>query len=115
MNGNLFDYRVPRTTDLPELRTVIVERGDGVGAVRREGRRRGRRSTRSRRPSRTPSERAAGIRLREAPFTPERVWRALRERDAARLAATTPGAADSTEDAADSTEDAAAGGSGAAP
>jgi hypothetical protein len=38
-------------------------------------------------------ERAAGIRLREAPFTPERVWRALQERDArARAAATdTPG------------------------
>jgi hypothetical protein len=32
-------------------------------------------------------ERAAGIRLREAPFTPERVWRALRERDRARAAA----------------------------
>ncbi len=37
MNGNLFDYRVPRTTDLPELRSVIVERGDGVGLYGAKG------------------------------------------------------------------------------
>ena len=37
MNGNLFDYRVPRTTNLPELRTVLVERGDGVGVYGAKG------------------------------------------------------------------------------
>lgn len=81
INGNLFDYRVPRTTDLPELRTVIVERGDGVGVYGAKGGGEG---------SLNPVAaaianavwRAAGIRLREAPFTPERVWAALRERDA---------------------------------
>lgn len=82
MNGNLFDYRVPRTTDLPEIRSVIVERGDGVGLYGAKGGGEG---------SLNPVAaaianavwRAAGIRLREAPFSPERVWNALRERDAA--------------------------------
>ncbi len=83
MNGNLFDYRVPRTTDLPEIRSVIVERGDGVGLYGAKGGGEG---------SLNPvaaaianaAYRAAGIRLREAPFTPERVWNAIQERDAAR-------------------------------
>lgn len=80
VNGNLFEYRVPRTTDLPELRTVVVERGDGVGPYGAKGGGEG---------SLNPVaaaianavRRASGIRLREAPFTPERVWRALQERD----------------------------------
>jgi CO/xanthine dehydrogenase Mo-binding subunit len=79
INGNLFDYRVPRTTDLPDLRPVIAERGDGVGLYGAKGGGEG---------SLNPVAaaianavwRAAGIRLREAPFTPERVWNALRER-----------------------------------
>lgn len=83
VNGNLFDYRVPRSTDVPELRTVVVERGDGVGVYGAKGGGEG---------SLNPvaaaianaAYRAAGIRLREAPFTPERVWRALQERDGAR-------------------------------
>jgi CO/xanthine dehydrogenase Mo-binding subunit len=83
MNGNLFDYRVPRTTDLPEIRSVIVERGDGVGPYGAKGGGEG---------ALNPVAaaianavwRAAGIRLREAPFSPERVWNALQERDAAR-------------------------------
>ena len=37
INGSLFDYRVPRTTDLPPLRTVLVERGDGVGPYGAKG------------------------------------------------------------------------------
>jgi CO/xanthine dehydrogenase Mo-binding subunit len=82
MNGNLFDYRVPRAGDIPELRTVLAERGDGVGVYGAKGGGEG---------SLNPVaaaianavEQAAGIRLREAPFTPERVWRAIRERDAA--------------------------------
>ena len=80
LNGNLYDYRVPRTTDLPELRTVVVERGDGVGPYGAKGGGEG---------SLNPVaaaianavQRAVGVRLREAPFTPERVWRALQERD----------------------------------
>ena len=80
LNGNLFDYRVPRASDLPELRTVVVERGDGVGPYGAKGGGEG---------SLNPVaaaianavQRASGIRLRQAPFTPERVWEALQERD----------------------------------
>jgi CO/xanthine dehydrogenase Mo-binding subunit len=82
LNGNLFDYRLPRTVDIPALRPVLAERGDGVGVYGAKGGGEG---------SLNPvaaaianaAWRAAGIRLREAPFTPERVWQALRERDAA--------------------------------
>ncbi|HEY3523946.1 MAG TPA: xanthine dehydrogenase family protein molybdopterin-binding subunit, partial [Candidatus Limnocylindrales bacterium] len=76
MNGNMFDYRVPRAGDIPPLRTVVVERGDGVGAYGAKGGGEG-----SLNPVASAIAnavyRAAGIRLREAPFTPERVWRAL--------------------------------------
>jgi CO/xanthine dehydrogenase Mo-binding subunit len=86
MNGNLFDYRVPRTVDLPDWRSVIVERGDGVGLYGAKGGGEG---------SLNPVaaaianavRRAAGIRLREAPFTPERVWFAIQERDRERAEA----------------------------
>lgn len=81
MNGNLFDYRVPRTTNLPDLRTVLVERGDGVGVYGAKGGGEGALNPVAAAIA-NAVERAAGIRLREAPFTPERVWRALLERDA---------------------------------
>jgi CO/xanthine dehydrogenase Mo-binding subunit len=90
MNGNLFDYRVPRTTNLPELRTVLVERGDGVGVYGAKGGGEGALNPVAAAIA-NAVERAAGIRLREAPFTPERVWRALQERDAARAADRTSG------------------------
>jgi CO/xanthine dehydrogenase Mo-binding subunit len=78
--GNLFEYRVPRAGDIPEFRTVLVERGDGVGVYGAKGGGEG---------SLNPVAaaianavwRASGVRLRSAPFTPERVWRALQERD----------------------------------
>ena len=92
MNGNLFDYRVPRTTNLPELRTVLVERGDGVGVYGAKGGGEGALNPVAAAIA-NAVERAAGIRLREAPFTPERVWRALRERDAARAGESATGAA----------------------
>jgi CO/xanthine dehydrogenase Mo-binding subunit len=82
LNGNMFDYRVPRASDIPPLRNVIVERGDGLGAYGAKGGGEG-----SLNPVASAIAnavyRAAGIRLREAPFTPERVWRALQERDSA--------------------------------
>jgi CO/xanthine dehydrogenase Mo-binding subunit len=82
LNGNLFDYRAPRASDIPTLDTIVVERGDGVGVYGAKGGGEG---------ALNPVAaclanavyRATGARLREAPFTPERVWRALQERDAA--------------------------------
>lgn len=78
MNGNLFDYRVPRSTDLPDLQTVLVERGDGVGVYGAKGGGEGALNPVASAIA-NAIYRASGARLREAPFTPERVWRALQE------------------------------------
>jgi CO/xanthine dehydrogenase Mo-binding subunit len=80
LSGNLVEYRVPRAADVPPFTSILAERGDGVGVYGAKGGGEG---------SLNPVaaavanaiRRATGARLREAPFTPERVWRALRERD----------------------------------
>ncbi len=79
LNGNLVDYRIPRFTDQPEFRSIVAERGDGVGVYGAKGGGEG---------SLNPVAaaianaiyQASGLRLREAPFTPERVWRGLQDR-----------------------------------
>ncbi len=81
LNGNLFDYRVPRAGDIPPLATVLVERGDGVGVYGAKGGGEGALNPVAAAIANAVYQ-ATGARLREAPFTPERVWRALRERDA---------------------------------
>ena len=80
INGNLFDYRVPRAGDIPPLATVLVERGDGVGVYGAKGGGEGALNPVAAAIANAVYQ-ATGARLREAPFTPERVWRALRERD----------------------------------
>lgn len=80
MNGNLFDYRVPRASDVPPLSTVLVERGDGVGVYGAKGGGEGALNPVAAAIANAVF-RATGARLHEAPFTPERVWRALRARD----------------------------------
>jgi CO/xanthine dehydrogenase Mo-binding subunit len=79
-NGNLFDYRVPRTTDLPELQSILAERRDGVGPYGIKGGGEG--SLNPIAPALANAVfRATGVRMRTAPLSPERVWRALRERE----------------------------------
>ncbi len=81
LSGNLVEYRVPRAGDIPPFTSILAERGDGVGVYGAKGGGEG---------SLNPVaaaianavQRATGARLRQAPFTPERVWRALQERDA---------------------------------
>jgi CO/xanthine dehydrogenase Mo-binding subunit len=78
MNGTLLDYRVPRAADLPaRFECRFVENGaKGAG----EG-------------SLVPVSpaignalaRLTGVRIRELPLTPERVWRALREHQSRRV------------------------------
>jgi CO/xanthine dehydrogenase Mo-binding subunit len=79
LNANLVDYRVPRAEDLPRtLECRFVENGDGAGPFGAKGAGEG---------SLVPVSpaignaltRLTGVRLRELPLTPERVWRALRE------------------------------------
>jgi len=79
LNGSLVDYRVPRTGDVPRLQCRFVENEDGAGPFGAKGVGEG---------SLVPVSpavgnaltRLTGVRLRELPLTPERVWRALRAR-----------------------------------
>ncbi|HWP34016.1 MAG TPA: xanthine dehydrogenase family protein molybdopterin-binding subunit, partial [Thermodesulfobacteriota bacterium] len=78
LNPTLADYRVPLFTDLPEaFSTVLVENGDGPGPFGLKGLGEG--GTFAVAPAVANAlARATGVRVRELPLTPERVWRALR-------------------------------------
>jgi len=80
LNGTLLIYRVPRAEDVPaSLECRFVENADGSGPFGAKGAGEG---------SLVPVSpavanaltRLTGIRIRELPLTPERVWRALRSR-----------------------------------
>jgi CO/xanthine dehydrogenase Mo-binding subunit len=82
LNGMLLAYRVPRADDVPPaLECRFVENADGSGPFGAKGAGEG---------SLIPVSpavanalaRLTGVRLRELPLTPERVWRALRARRA---------------------------------
>lgn len=79
VNGNMFEYRVPRSTDLPDYRSVLAERGDGVGPYGAKGGGEGALNPVAAALANALS-RAAGVRLREVPLTPERIWRALQSK-----------------------------------
>ena len=75
-NG-LLDYRVPRFSDLPaEVESLLVEARDGIGPYGAKGIGDGPTSVMCAAVSNALYQ-ATGVRLYEAPFTPERVWRAL--------------------------------------
>jgi CO/xanthine dehydrogenase Mo-binding subunit len=78
VNGNMFEYRVPRTTDLPDYRSILAERGDGVGPYGAKGGGEGALNPMAAALANAVYQ-ASGVRVREAPFTPERIWRALRD------------------------------------
>lgn len=77
LNPNLVDYRVPRFSDVPEeFHTILVENRDGPGPYGVRGMGEG--GLLSVAPSVTNAlARATGVRIRDLPLTPERVWRAL--------------------------------------
>lgn len=79
LNPNLIDYRVPSFSDVPrEFHTLLVENEDGPGPFGVRGMGEG--GLLSIAPSVTNAfERATGVRIRDLPLTPERVWRALRD------------------------------------
>ncbi len=80
LNGDLVGYRVPRAGDLPpRLQTRFVENGDGAGPFGAKGVGEGGLIPVSPAVANALA-RLTGVRLRELPLTPERVWRALRER-----------------------------------
>lgn len=79
LNPNLIDYRVPKFKNLPaEFHTLLVENRDGIGPYGSRGMGEG--GIFSVAPSVVNAlARATGVRIRDLPLTPERVWRALRD------------------------------------
>jgi CO/xanthine dehydrogenase Mo-binding subunit len=79
LNPNLVDYRVPTFADVPEeFHTALVENGDGPGPFGVRGMAEG--GILSVAPSVCNAiARATGVRIKDLPLTPERVWRALRD------------------------------------
>jgi putative selenate reductase molybdopterin-binding subunit len=78
LNASLMEYKVPTSLDLPEIKTLLVETVEPSGPF-------GAKSV-----GEIPLDiiapaianaifNATGVRLRHLPFTPEKVWRALRE------------------------------------
>jgi CO/xanthine dehydrogenase Mo-binding subunit len=84
LNANLVDYRVPRFTDLPAyFASALVENEDGPGPYGAKGM--GESGIVSIAPAvGNALARAIGVRLRELPLTPERVWRALKNAEGGR-------------------------------
>jgi CO/xanthine dehydrogenase Mo-binding subunit len=79
LNPNLVDYRVPFMTDLPAVfDSELVENGDGPGPYGAKGM--GESGIVSIAPAIANAiVDATGVRIRQLPLTPERVWRALKE------------------------------------
>jgi CO/xanthine dehydrogenase Mo-binding subunit len=78
-NLGLFDYRVPRARDVPEVVVRRVERRDGIGPYGAKGGGEGPLNPMA--PALANAVAAGyGVRIREAPLTPERIWHALQSR-----------------------------------
>jgi CO/xanthine dehydrogenase Mo-binding subunit len=76
-NGNMLGYRVPRFSDMPpEVNSLLVENRDGIGPYGAKGIGDGPTSVMCAAIAEAIYE-AVGARLHQAPFTPERIWRAL--------------------------------------
>jgi CO/xanthine dehydrogenase Mo-binding subunit len=80
VNGSILDYRLPRFSDLPkEIELHLVQNQDGVGPYGAKGG--GEASLNSMAANIANAvDSAVGVRIRKAPLTPERVWRALQEK-----------------------------------
>lgn len=81
MNGSILDYRLPRFSDLPkQVELHLVQNRDGVGPYGAKGG--GEASLNSMAANIANAvDKAVGVRIRQAPLTPERVWRALKEKN----------------------------------
>ena len=82
-NLGAIDYKIPTTLDLPQrIESEVVENGDGPGPYGAKGMSEG--ALLCVAPAVAAAVRdATGVVIRDLPLSPERVWRALRERDAA--------------------------------
>jgi len=79
VNGSLLEYRVPRFSDLPpDVQLHLVQNRDGVGPYGAKG---GGEASLNAMAANVANALygATGVRIRSAPLTPEKVWRALKE------------------------------------
>jgi len=82
MNGSILDYRLPRFADLPKKVDLhLVQNRDGVGPYGAKGGGEGSLNSMAANIA-NAVERAVGVRIRSAPLTPEKVWRALKDKKA---------------------------------
>lgn len=80
VNGSILEYRVPRFSDVPaDVQSLLVENRDGIGPYGAKGIGDGPTSAVCAAIANAIYQ-AVGVRLHQAPFTPERVWRALQQR-----------------------------------
>lgn len=79
LNSSLVDYRVPTFSDLPgRFETELIENGDGPGPYGAKGM--GESGIVSVAPAIANAiAHGYGVRIRELPLTPEKVWRAIRK------------------------------------
>jgi CO/xanthine dehydrogenase Mo-binding subunit len=85
VNGSMLEYRVPRFSDMPrQVEMHLVENQDGVGPYGAKG---GGEASLNSMPANIANAvfHATGVRIRQAPLTPEKVWRALRRPSPARM------------------------------
>jgi CO/xanthine dehydrogenase Mo-binding subunit len=82
-NLGAIDYRIPTSMDLPlELVSATVENADGPGPYGAKGMSEGALLCTAAAVAAAVRD-ATGIVIRDLPLSPERVWRALQERDGA--------------------------------
>jgi CO/xanthine dehydrogenase Mo-binding subunit len=86
-NLGAIDYRIPTSMDLPlEIRSEIVENADGPGPYGSKGMSEGALLCVAPAVAAAVHD-ATGAVIRDLPLSPERVWRAIQERDAGIAAA----------------------------
>jgi CO/xanthine dehydrogenase Mo-binding subunit len=86
INGTLFDYHVPAFDDAPrEAVTLLIESGDGPGPDGARGMGEGAILPVAPAIANALSQ-GFGVRIKELPLTPERVWRALKDAKAGKKA-----------------------------
>jgi CO/xanthine dehydrogenase Mo-binding subunit len=79
-NGSILSYRVPEFGDLPdEFQTFVIENRDGMGPYGAKAHGDGSMAAVAPAVSNALHD-ALGVRMHRAPFTPERVWQAMRDR-----------------------------------
>ena len=81
LNLGALDYRIPTIQDVPSsLHSVLVENADGPGPYGAKGAGEGGTLAIAAAVGAAVNQ-AAGVEIRDLPLTPERVWRAIRQRE----------------------------------